>query len=109
MIRPESLDAPERGLEIATPEETVEFEERPLRERIAAARHLVPSPQEGCRSCWQHGRDAAIALVAGAVEGDGMADRLALARALAPTDAERHWLFCWERGRDAALRVIEGE
>jgi hypothetical protein len=37
-----------------------------------------------------------------------LAERLAVAKALTPAEADRHCLDCWTRGRDAAIRAIEG-
>ena len=128
MIRPETLRNPEQGLQLEDreplahvpdpkPEDEPELEEpstppsgQPsLRERIATARRLEARPEEGCRDCWTHGRDAALAALGDVADGRQLRVRLGAARVIAPSASELHWRACWERGRDAALAVIEGE
>jgi hypothetical protein len=106
VIRPETLANPESDLGL---EDRASIEPEPevprgpsLAERIAAARRLEARPEDGCRDCWTHGRDAAVALIEA---GEGVEE----ARALTPQGSELHWAASWRRGRDAALRIVEGE
>ena len=118
-VAPEMLDNPERDLDLtnrypaAMPEpeasepeavdETGEF-----RRRIIEARRMEP-PDVGCRSCWQHGKEAALAIIGDSDDVEILQAGIVLARTIRPSGYELHWRDCWEDGRDAALRVIEGE
>lgn len=115
-IRPEALESPERGMDLMTrpvmvadPEPALDDLADELRHRIAAARQMVPASGVGCRDCWHRGRDAALAMIAAAVDGDDVRARLETARTLRPSSGELHWLACWEGGRDAAIEALEGE
>jgi hypothetical protein len=77
-----------------------------LRERLAAARELNPTPQElHWLDRWNKGRDEAVRVFE---ETEGtVPERLAAARALVSAAADG-CRDCFERGRDAALGAIEG-
>lgn len=82
-LRPESLDTPERGMDLedrrpavlrAAPDPVSEAEQedspadelRRLRLRIATARHVAPGPKGlHCRDCFARGRDAALKVIEG--------------------------------------------
>lgn len=122
-VRPDTLETPERGMELLNREtlEAVELdpaEEAPrsappprqaggpgLRARLEAARRLQPEDGVACQACWQQGRDAAVQILDTVTTQAELRTRVAAARALTP--AGLHWLDPWRRGRDAALRVIE--
>ena len=85
-VRPESLDNQERdmGLEDRTPARfpAAVVERKPdeigeIRARIAEARIMAPTDDQRkaahrrimhCRDCWNQGRDAAVAKIAGETE-----------------------------------------
>jgi len=116
-VAPEMLENPERDLDLMNrypaavtsplepemPEAAVA-----LRGRIAEVRRMEP-PAVGCRSCWQHGKEAALGIIGDSDDVEILQAGISLAHTIQPSGAELHWLSCWEGGRDAALRVIEGE
>jgi hypothetical protein len=112
-VHPQELENPERDLGLITrglqveeaeaeesePEDAAEACGAALCDRLAAARTMSP-PDVACRSCWVHGRDAALQTVAEAgVEA---------ARAILPTGSALHWRDCWTQGRDAVVAALEG-
>src|SRR3989304_4493253 len=118
-VAPEMLDNPERDLDLMnrypaavlepeTPEPEAVDGTAEFRRRIVEARRMEP-PDVGCRSCWQHGKEAALALIGDSDDVGGMQAGIVLARTIRPSGSELHWRDCWEEGRDAALKVIEGE
>lgn len=107
-VRPESIENPERDLEVTTREGDGKGgrkredppECRALRERLATARALTPQGRElHWRASWDQGRDAAIASIE--VTGDTSAVRAIEA----PTEIGCG--DCFRRGRDAVLRLVE--
>jgi hypothetical protein len=106
VIRPETLQNPEQGLELTDRDVRTFSDPQTLADRIAVARRLSPSMNDGCRDCWSHGRNAAVAAITG--DEEGLEDRIVQAHLLEPKGSELHWRASWERGRDAALEVIEG-
>jgi len=78
-VRPETLENPERALDLST-------------------RRPAPDAKQGSQ---REGSSAA--------ELRAVRERIEAAHAIKPQGAELHCADCWRRGRDAALRLIEGE
>lgn len=104
-VRPETLENPERGLEISTREakpprkrEEHTAETRAFLDRLKKARDLKPIALHWWE-CWRRGRDAAIATI----EADGDTLR---ARTIVPP-AGIDCRACFQKGRDAAIEFIE--
>lgn len=105
-VRPGNIDNRERDQALSTreteekaPPKREDAAADPRRERLEAARKLLPQGLHWASS-WCRGRDAAIE----AVERDGDA---AKAREIAaPTTIACG--DCFRKGRDAAIKVIEG-
>jgi hypothetical protein len=112
-VHPESLENPERDLDLTTRGPEVAEAQAPgdardeadLRRRLALVGSMEPVTV-GCRDCWHHGRDAVLAVIA---KADGVRAGIEASRTVEPHGSELHWLDCWHQGRDAAIKTIEGE
>ena len=113
-IHPETLETPERGLELSDraaaapePEPEPERDDSEIRRRIQAMKEALPIAVQGsCRACFHRGARAALEVVGG--EGGDIRDRIAALKANYPPDPDPHDARSYKGGVEAVLQAMTG-